>query len=204
MQLITTLVGKSFDAAREFLVNWVENARDKQLQNRQEHAVCSFEDDLQQELGFQYLDKGAHAATFLSPCKRFVVKANFGYDRAYHRFVDLAQTRQDNPHYPKIYFAHHDRLFQVVVMEFLEPLNEDDAELSKQSNYLQLKAVMGMCPSNLEGSADFVRLIWDMYALFEQDGIGEDLAGRNIMMRNQDGTPVLVVVDPACPSAAWD
>ncbi len=199
MRLITDMVALSFDAARTFLVDWVEKARDSQLQNRSD----SFEDDLKNELGFQFLDKGAHAATFLSPCERFVVKANFGYDRAYHRFVDLAKTRQDNPHYPKIFFAHHDRMFQVVVMEVLEPLNEDNEELAKQSNYLQLKAAMGMYPSNVEGSDDFTRLIYDMYALFDQDGIREDLAGRNIMMRNHNGSPVLVVVDPACPGSSW-
>jgi hypothetical protein len=42
-----------------------------------------------------------------------------------------------------------------------------------------------------------------MYALFDQDGIREDLAGRNIMMRNHNGSPVLVVVDPACPGSSW-
>ena len=179
MRLITDMVALSFDAARTFLVDWVEKARDSQLQNRSD----SFEDDLKNELGFQFLDKGAHAATFLSPCERFVVKANFDY--------------------PKIFFAHHDRMFQVVVMEVLEPLNEDNEELAKQSNYLQLKAAMGMYPSNVEGSDDFTRLIYDMYSLFEQDGIREDLAGRNIMMRNHDGSPVLVVVDPACPGSSW-
>lgn len=197
---LANLVELSFDAARTFLVEWVEKARDAQLQNRTD----SFDEDLQQELGFEYLDKGAHAKTYLSPCGRFVVKANIGFDRAYQRFIELAQSKQDNPHYPKIYFAHHNRMFQVVVMEALQPLDELNDEMAKQSNYLQLKAAMGMYPSNLEGTREFTSLITDMYHLIEQDGIADDLAGRNIMMRVVDGQNTLVVIDPVCPAAAWD
>lgn len=178
----------SFEAAREALVNWVENARQTNTPlNRAEFL----------RMGLTPIDSGKHATAFSSACGRFVLKVNFAYDEAYRRFVDLAMTRQDNPYYPRIYYSHHSPEFQVVLMEPLHPLRSDLPQW-QEAEYLQQQVCFGLMPRNPKGDANFTKLVWDMWSLFDQDGLAEDLSGRNLMVRKQAGTLQLVVTDPVC------
>lgn len=188
--------GMSFDAARDAFVKWVENARDTETPIHRAQL---------KEMGFTYIAHGAHASTFLSACGRFVLKLNYDFDDAYRRFVDLALTRQDNPYYPRIYFACQKPAFQAVLMENLKPLHEGMPQWA-EADYLQQQVCFGMMPRNPEGSADFVKLVWDMWSLISQDGVREDIAGRNLMVREENGCLQLVVVDPVCTgdsSSSW-
>jgi len=185
----------SFDDAREVLVQWVENAR------KTETPICCAK---LEKMGFAYIDRGFHASTFKSACGRFVLKVNFTYDEAYRRFIDLALNRQDNPHYPRIYYSHQSPEFQAVLMEPLRPMRADLPQW-QEAKYLQEQVCFGIMPRNPEGSAHFTQLVWDMWSLFSQDAVREDLSGRNIMVRHQAGSMQLVVTDPVCSgvSSSW-
>jgi hypothetical protein len=94
-------------------------------------------DQVLRDSGYRRLASGSFGAVYQKEGGAYVLKVFSALDKAYHAFVELAKTNQDNPHFPKIFgkVVKVTPDYHAVRMEPLEPYKNDPHTLSIYMNY---------------------------------------------------------------------
>lgn len=175
---------KSAEDVRQGLSNLIEGSRRYFGRYRQFDP---------KQIGFTHLRSGAFGDVYASPCERFIIRVSIDNDDSgYGRFVRLAQRRQDNPYFPRI-FAHIKKGNRnVVLMERLQPL---PPALSRAVYDLRDQVEARSTPE-IKADAHYQQLVGDIRGLLRHPFVGSDIATRNAMMRPTPEGDQLVITDP--------
>ena len=149
-------------------------------------------------IGFSYLDRGGFGKVYGSPCGRFVIKVSIDNDdKGYGRYVRLAQTRADNPYFPKIFAHIKAGNRQVVLMERLEKLSAaPDKPYGDEVRLIRALVYGRELPRIIGDDQHYVQIIHDLRHLIHKGGCGGDISTKNSMLRPLPDGYQLVITDP--------
>ena len=183
------------------------NARDE-LVNILEAHRASFEQDGTfdpEKLGFTPHEEGSYGRTYISPCRRFVIRISLkNDDEAHSVYTALALKHQRNPFFPKVYAHLTCGNRSLVLMEKLKTLAdamgdycEDDyrfvSELRDRMN-MGLRIPQNKRNRHPAGYAQWLEAVLNMG---EYHDLMADISAQNVMVRiDHRGNRQHVITDP--------